>query len=172
MLVGSILAVRMSDVVKVAALYAVVGLFHWICRRPFFSDLLGSVAGVSGGLADSALGLPLLRLVRRGRGQLGPRGRGPAGVLVPDRAGPGRHRRGRTRLQPPGGRVCVRDGGQRAGHARLGPPRSATGATVACMFGLALVVWSGVIRGRRIGQAVDAPSPHAAEPALTDKGAS
>jgi len=35
MLVGSILAVRGSDVLKVAGLYAVIGLFHWACRRPF-----------------------------------------------------------------------------------------------------------------------------------------
>lgn len=35
MLVGSILAVRGSEVVKVAGLYALVGLFHWLCRRPF-----------------------------------------------------------------------------------------------------------------------------------------
>src|SRR5512134_1263509 len=35
MLVGSILAVRGSDVLQVAGLYAVIGLFHWVCRRPF-----------------------------------------------------------------------------------------------------------------------------------------
>ena len=35
MLVGSILAVRGSEVVRVACLYAVIGLFHWLCRRPF-----------------------------------------------------------------------------------------------------------------------------------------
>ena len=35
MLVGSILAVRGSEVIKVACLYAVIGLFHWVCRRPF-----------------------------------------------------------------------------------------------------------------------------------------
>jgi zinc/manganese transport system permease protein len=35
MLVGSILAVHGSEVVKVACLYAVIGLFHWLCRRPF-----------------------------------------------------------------------------------------------------------------------------------------
>jgi len=35
MLVGSILAVRGSEVVKVAGLYAIIGLFHWLCRRPF-----------------------------------------------------------------------------------------------------------------------------------------
>jgi zinc/manganese transport system permease protein len=36
MMVGSILAVRGVDVLKVAALYAAVGLVHWLCRRPFF----------------------------------------------------------------------------------------------------------------------------------------
>jgi zinc/manganese transport system permease protein len=35
MLVGSILAVQGSEVVKVACLYAVIGLFHWLCRGPF-----------------------------------------------------------------------------------------------------------------------------------------
>jgi zinc/manganese transport system permease protein len=35
MLVGSILAVQGGEVVKVACLYAVIGLFHWLCRRPF-----------------------------------------------------------------------------------------------------------------------------------------
>src|SRR6266511_4377234 len=35
MLVGSILAVGGREVVKVAGLYAIVGLFHWLCRRPF-----------------------------------------------------------------------------------------------------------------------------------------
>jgi zinc/manganese transport system permease protein len=35
MLVGSILAVRGSEVLKVACLYSVIGLFHWLCRRPF-----------------------------------------------------------------------------------------------------------------------------------------
>ena len=36
MLVGSILSVGGSEVLKVAGLYALVGLFHWLCRRPFF----------------------------------------------------------------------------------------------------------------------------------------
>src|SRR5437667_3299064 len=36
MLVGSILSVNGSQVLKVAVLYAVIGLFHWLCRRPFF----------------------------------------------------------------------------------------------------------------------------------------
>ena len=36
MLVGNLLAVRGSEVVEVAALYAAIGIFHWLCRRPFF----------------------------------------------------------------------------------------------------------------------------------------
>jgi zinc/manganese transport system permease protein len=36
MLVGNLLAVRPFEVAKVAALYALVGTLHWLCRRPFF----------------------------------------------------------------------------------------------------------------------------------------
>ena len=36
MLVGNLLAVQPAEVVKVAVLYAVVGVAHWVCRRPFF----------------------------------------------------------------------------------------------------------------------------------------
>src|SRR5688572_3188497 len=36
MLVGNLLAVRGSQVVEVAILYAAIGVFHWFCRRPFF----------------------------------------------------------------------------------------------------------------------------------------
>jgi zinc/manganese transport system permease protein len=36
MLVGNLLSVTPHDVVKVATLYGVIGLFHWLCRRPFF----------------------------------------------------------------------------------------------------------------------------------------
>ena len=35
MLVGSILAVGGTEVIKIACLYGVIGLFHWLCRRPF-----------------------------------------------------------------------------------------------------------------------------------------
>ena len=34
LLVGSLLAVTRDDVVRVAGLYAAVGLVHWLCRRP------------------------------------------------------------------------------------------------------------------------------------------
>src|SRR5437660_1138787 len=36
MLVGNLLAVRAPEVAQVAALYATIGIFHWLCRRPFF----------------------------------------------------------------------------------------------------------------------------------------
>jgi zinc/manganese transport system permease protein len=36
MLVGNILTVRGHEVVKVAILYAAVGVMHWLCRRPLF----------------------------------------------------------------------------------------------------------------------------------------
>ena len=36
MLVGNLLAVQPLEVVKVAALYAAIGVLHWACRRPFF----------------------------------------------------------------------------------------------------------------------------------------
>lgn len=35
MLVGSLLTVRGDEVLKVGVLYAVVGAFHWVCRRQF-----------------------------------------------------------------------------------------------------------------------------------------
>jgi len=36
MLVGNLLAVRPPEVVKVATLYALIGVLHWLWRRPFF----------------------------------------------------------------------------------------------------------------------------------------
>jgi zinc/manganese transport system permease protein len=36
MLVGNVLTVGGADVLRVAALYAVVGVVHWFCRTPFF----------------------------------------------------------------------------------------------------------------------------------------
>lgn len=36
MLVGNILTVGGGDVLRVAALYAAVGVVHWVCRAPFF----------------------------------------------------------------------------------------------------------------------------------------
>src|SRR5438309_7400153 len=36
MLVGNLLAVQSPEVAKVAILYASIGVFDWLCRRPFF----------------------------------------------------------------------------------------------------------------------------------------
>ncbi len=36
MLVGNLLSVGGPEVAKVALLYAAIGIFHWLCRRPFF----------------------------------------------------------------------------------------------------------------------------------------
>lgn len=49
MLVGSILSVRGNDVLKVAMLYAAIGLFHWLCRRPFFLISTDPAAAYRGG---------------------------------------------------------------------------------------------------------------------------
>lgn len=35
MLVGSILSVGLPELLKVAGLYALIGILHWLCRRPF-----------------------------------------------------------------------------------------------------------------------------------------
>ncbi|HYE89366.1 MAG TPA: iron chelate uptake ABC transporter family permease subunit [Terriglobales bacterium] len=49
MLVGNLLAVQPAQVVKVAALYAAVGLLHWLCRRPFFLISTDPDAAFAGG---------------------------------------------------------------------------------------------------------------------------
>jgi zinc/manganese transport system permease protein len=36
MLVGSLLSVRGTEVAGVTLLYGAVGIFHWLCHRPFF----------------------------------------------------------------------------------------------------------------------------------------
>ncbi len=46
-----------------------------------------------------------------------------------------------------------------------------TGATVACMFGLLLLLWYSATYLRRAGGGVGVPSSHSIEPAFTDKGA-
>ena len=58
------------EVVKVAILYASIGLLHWICRRPFFLISTDPDTGVSRRLAGAALGFSVLRVVRRRRHQL------------------------------------------------------------------------------------------------------
>ena len=49
LLVGSILGVTRDDVLRLAALYAVIGAIHWLCRRPLLAlSFGGSVRGARG----------------------------------------------------------------------------------------------------------------------------
>jgi zinc/manganese transport system permease protein len=49
MLVGNLLAVGPWEVGKVAVLYSLVGLMHWLCRRPFFLISTDPDAAYAGG---------------------------------------------------------------------------------------------------------------------------
>jgi len=49
MLVGSLLAVRGAEVAQVAVLYGAIGLFHWLCRRPFLLISLDPEAAFQAG---------------------------------------------------------------------------------------------------------------------------
>jgi len=159
-------------VVKVAALYAAVGLFHWTCRRPFFLISLDPTIAYREGwrvqlwdfLFYASFGIVVASSVR------------VAGVLlvfsyliVPALAGIAVGGSIATRLVV--GWVFG------AAVSLIGMLASATldlptGATVACVFGLSLLLWSGVVRGRRFGRVAEAPSLHSTERALNDKGAS
>jgi len=149
MLVGSLLAVTGAEVARVAALYAVVGLFHWLCRRPFFLISTDPDAAFRAGwrvrlwdfLFYASFGLVVTSSVRI------------AGVLlvfsyliVPALAG--------IALGGPVGRrlwvgwafgALVSLAGMVAS-AALDLP---TGATVACAFGVTLLAWAGLTRPLR-----------------------
>jgi len=140
MLVGSILSVSGAEVLKVAALYSAVGVFHWLCRRPFFLISVDAAAAYREGLAVrwwdflfyASFGVVVTSSVR------------VAGVLlvfsyliVPALAGIILGGRLRTRLIVGwafGTAVSVL---AMVGSAALDLP---TGATVVCAFGLCLLV--------------------------------
>jgi zinc/manganese transport system permease protein len=140
MLIGNILTVRASDVLKVAVLYALVGALHWACRRPFFLISYDPDAAFAAGwrvrwwdfLFYASFGVVVANSVRT------------AGVLlvfsyliVPALAGIALGRSVSSRLLIGwafGAAVSVVG---MAGSAALDLP---TGATVVCAFGLALIV--------------------------------
>jgi zinc/manganese transport system permease protein len=151
MLVGSILAVTPADVVRIAVLYALVGAFHWACRRPFLLISTDPDTAFRTGwrvrlwdfLFYASFGLVVTSSVR------------VAGVLlvfsyliVPALAG-----------LVLGGTVTTRllvGWAFGALVSLLGVLASAlldlpTGATVACTFGVTILLWSGLVRsfGRR-----------------------
>jgi zinc/manganese transport system permease protein len=149
MLVGSLLAVRPLDVAKVAALYAIVGLFHWLCRRPFFLISLDPASAFQEGwrvrlwdfLFYGSFGVVVASSVRI------------AGVLlvfsyliVPALAGVTLGGSVSTRLLVGWAFGAVVSVLGLLASAALDLP---TGATVACMFGLLLLLWSGFVRVAR-----------------------
>jgi|SRR5262245_33093857 len=146
LLVGNLLAVRGPEVLKVAALYAGVGLLHWLCRRPFFlisTDPTGAYArGLSVRLWDllfyASFGVVVTSSVR------------VAGVLlvfsyliVPALAG--------TAVGGSVGARLLTGWGFGTLVSVLGMIASAafdlpTGATVVCVFGLTLLAFAGAAR--------------------------
>ncbi len=144
MLVGSILAVRGADVVKVGVLYSLIGVLHWLCRRPFFlistdPDLAfreGWRVRLWDFLFYASFGVVVTSSVRI------------AGVLlvfsyliVPALAGLAVGQRTATRLLIGWTFGTVVSVIGMAGSAALDLP---TGATVVCAFGLTLLAWSGL----------------------------
>jgi zinc/manganese transport system permease protein len=164
MLVGNLLSVTPFEVGKVAVLYSLVGLLHWLCRRPFFLISTDPDQAYAGGwrvrwwdlLFYASFGVVVASSVRI------------AGVLlvfsyliVPALAG--------VLL---GGSVGLRllvGWAFGTGVSVLGMVASAaldlpTGATVVCAFGLTLVVFGLVSRWRRLVRPAAVPrSPAAAE---------
>lgn len=152
MLVGSILSVRGPEVLKVAALYCAVGLFHWLVRRPFFLISIDPARAYREGwrvrwwdfLFYASFGLVVTSSVR------------VAGVLlvfsyliVPALAGIALGRSIAARLLIGWGFGAAVSVIGMAASAVLDLP---TGATVVCAFGLTLLLLWGVVQltGRRL----------------------
>jgi zinc/manganese transport system permease protein len=151
MLVGSLLTVHGAAVLRVGALYALVGLLHWRCRRPFFLISTDPDAAYREGwrvprwdfLFYATFGVVVTSSVRI------------AGVLlvfsyliVPALAGIALGKRPAERLVIGWGFGTAVSVAGIAASATLDLP---TGATVVCTFGVALVAWWAVVRARRRG---------------------
>ena len=149
MLVGSLLAVRGPEVARVAALYATVGVFHWLCRRPFLLISTDPEAAFRDGwrvrlwdfLFYASFGLVVTSSVRI------------AGVLlvfsyliVPALAGVAFGGRLATRLWIGWAFGTVVSVIGMVASAAFDLP---TGATVACAFGVTLLAWTGLARQLR-----------------------
>ena len=119
MLVGNILTVSWHEVIKTAALYGAIGLFHFIFRKKFLAISMDHEKAEATGHLGAVLGLPVLRVVRL-RGDLvgGDRGRA-AGVLLPDRAVGGRDAVRGEHRHAAGDRVDDGDAGLGAGRVSL-----------------------------------------------------
>ncbi len=115
MLVGNIIAVSWAEVIKVAALYGAIGLFHYIFRKPFLAISMNHDADEVCRAQRPALGFPVLRLLRVRRHLVGRDRRRPAGLLLPDRAVGGGHAVRRDDRQAARDRLDDGDGGVRPG---------------------------------------------------------
>lgn len=169
MLVGSIITVNGRDVGTVAALYGAIGVLHWLCRRPFFLISTAPETAFGEGwrvrLWDfvfyASFGLVVTSSVRI------------AGVLlvfayliVPALAATALSQRtvGRLLIGWSFGTLVSVVG--IAASASLDLP---TGATVVCVFGLALLAgWvvarmAGALAARRSDSAVEAPTASTAQ---------
>jgi zinc/manganese transport system permease protein len=168
MLVGSLLSVRPGEVLKVAVLYALVGLLHWACRRPFFLISTDPAAAFAEGwrvrwwdfLFYASFGVVVTSSVRI------------AGVLlvfsyliVPALAGMALGGTVGARLAIGWGFGALVSVIGMAASALLDLP---TGATVVCTFGLTLLAFAILARvsGRSlpgVGRAIAAPPLESAE---------
>ena len=152
-LVGSLLWVTWPNIIRLAVIYGVVGVFHWVLRQPFPDDLFPSGDRAGAGVANSVVGLPVLLVLRDRDHLLGAHRRRPARLLVSGRprgdclsvhpaAGcPGRHLLV-CRRAGLGGRVVV------SFHYDL-----PTGPVVVCMFGLLLLAAYLVRRALKVERA-------------------
>ncbi len=112
-LVGSLLWVTWPTIIRLAAVYAVIGVFHWILRRRFLTISFQARSGGRRGLEPQAVGFLVLPLVRCGDHLLRADRRRAAGVLLPGRAR--RHR------------VPVHPAARPAGHPRVDRRRGRLG---------------------------------------------
>jgi zinc/manganese transport system permease protein len=169
MLVGSILSVSGPEVVKVAVLYAAIGLLHWLCRRAFFLISTDPDAAFREGLPVrwwdfifyASFGIVVTSSVRIG------------GVLlvfsyliVPALAGIILGGRLATRLLIGWGFGTGVSVIAMVGSAALDLP---TGATVVCAFGLALLVLG--VYAKAVGRHSGILGPAALGPVALDGGA-
>ena len=158
MLVGNLLSVTPFEVGKVAVLYALVGALHWICRKPFFLISTDPGAAYDQGwrvrlwdlLFYASFGVVVASSVRI------------AGVLlvfsyliVPALAAVIAGGSVTTRLIIGWAFGTVVSVIGMVASAALDLP---TGATVVCAFGLTLMVFGLVSRGRRVLGAVALPA--------------
>jgi zinc/manganese transport system permease protein len=148
MLVGSILSVSGGEVIKVATLYAAIGILHWLCRRAFFAISTDPGLAYRQGwrvrwwdfLFYASFGVVVTSSVRI------------AGVLlvfsyliVPALAGIMLSTRVGTRLVIGWAFGTIVSVIAMVASAALDLP---TGATVVCAFGLSLLILGGVVKLR------------------------